>query len=139
MHLFKQKKKDIEESNKQLKPVKAMTVMDELRKNYGDDEKVSQLIAKELFNGLVQDPNNKQNDLVQYVFSNAEKNFFDPIVCCYTVGLLLLMETKTKDSVILKIGNRMSKMSPKLLKKVLSSLPEKIPNKKLKGSIEKII
>lgn len=136
MHLFNQKKKEIKDKIQKGNLVESITIMNELKDQYGEDEKVYQLIAKQLFFSLLKNRKNKQNEILQYVFSKAEKNFFDPIVCIYSIGSLLLLKTNTKSETILKIAKRMQKMSPELLKFVINKLPSDIPDKKTKQKIE---
>jgi len=79
------------------------------------------------------------NELIQYVLDKAQLNFFDNILCSYCVGILLLLETQTKDEVIKEIALRMSKMSPGTLRNVLDLLPKKIYRTELKKEIEKLL
>lgn len=135
MHLFIQTKSDLLDARDN--PSRAAFLMDDLMKAYGGDEKVSRLIARELFYASAKEPMTKNAALMQYVFSNAEKNFFDPVLCTYALGMLLMFSTATDKKEIEKISNRMVKMAPENLKEVLGHLPENIFHRGLRERIEK--
>ncbi len=113
------------------------TILNELKEQFGNDENIVRLLAVGIFRLLIRNEKYRYNDLIQHIMDKAESNFFDPTLCCYAVGILLLLETETKEKTIKEVAERMITMAPDLLKKVLSQLPEEIYRPKLKKEIER--
>ena len=137
MHLFNKKNKEIHQLLKDNHHYEVFSILQELKNEYEDDDKVTRLIAINMLTLLLQDKNYRNRDLIQYIFSKAEENFFDTILCSFVFGILLLLETETSEKVITEIGNRMIKMSPGTLKMVLNMLPKNINQLNIKNEFEK--
>jgi len=124
---------------KEEKYYEIFSIISDLHKKYNNDDNVARLIIKALFRLLLIDKKYKNIDLIQDVLNKSKDNFFDPILCCYAVGILLLLETKTQENIILDIAKRMIKMAPEKIKKVLDLLPQNIYHEKLKNEIEELL
>ena len=136
-HLLKSK---IDEINKDLKEDNCYTILpllQELQKEYGNDDNVTRLIAITTFKLLLRDQKLRHNELLIYIFKKSEENFFDIILCSYVIGILLLIETATEDDIIKEIAERMITMSPGIVRKILDSLPENVYRPKLKEEFKK--
>ena len=66
----------------------------------------------------------------------ATEDFFDPILCSYALGILILIQTATEEKPIRIIAQRMLKMAPSTLKHVLSLLPENVFRPDIKKELE---
>jgi hypothetical protein len=136
MPLLQSKLDEINDLFKEKKYYEIFSNIETLNNEYGNDENVVRLLAITIFKSLVKNEKYRYNDLLQHVLNKAQDNFFDYVLCPYVVGILLLLETNTKDEVILEIAQRMIKMNPELLTKVLNELPKDIFRKDLKRVIE---
>jgi len=137
MHLFKQRQKEIYKLRKEKKYYEVLTLLNELKKNYGKDENIIRLIAINILPLLIRDEKFRDNNLIQHIFTKAKSNFFDPVLCSFVVGILILLKTSTHDEIVMEIGGRMTKMAPGLLRMVLEMLPKEIANKDLKMQLIK--
>jgi hypothetical protein len=138
-HLLHAKIEEINNLFQENKCYEILTIINELKTEYGNDDNITRLLAITIFKLLIKSEKYRYNELIQYVLDKAQLNFFDNILCSYCVGILLLLETQTKDEVIKEIALRMSKMSPCTLRNVLDLLPKKIYRLELKKDIEKLI
>ena len=132
-------KKKIEEVNKLLSEKKyyeTFSVIDDLKKGYGDDENVVRLLAITSLKLLLKGEEYRYNDLLNFIMKKATKDFFDPILCSYALGILILIQTATEEKPIRIIGNRMLKMAPSTLKHVLGLLPEKVHRPEIRKELE---
>ena len=130
----------IEEINKLLdlgKHYEIFTILNELMKEYGNDENIVRLLASVTFKLLLKSEKYRYTELIQHIMNKAESDFFDPTLCSYVVGILLLLETDTKDEVIINIAERMIAMAPDLLKKIMNQLPKDIFRPQLKEKIQR--
>ena len=139
MHLLKAKISQINDLYKEQHFFEIITTLKQLKDDYGNDEKISRLIATTLFELLRLDSKLRDNDLLEYLFDKAEHNFFDTVLCSYVIGLLLLLKTSTKDQVIKEIASRIAKMSPGILHSVLDKLPENSSKIKLVNEIKGLL
>lgn len=138
-HLLNSKIDEINQLFQEKKYYEILTIISQLKEEYGNDDNVIRLLAITIFKLLIRSEKYRYNDLIQYILDKAELSFFDHILCSYCIGILLLLETQTKDKVIKEIAQRMVKMSPETLKKVLALLPEKVFRPELKKKIEKML
>lgn len=138
-HLLDIKIEEINGLFKEDKCYEILTIINQLKEEYGNDDNIIRLLAITMFKLLIKSEKYRYNDLIQYALDKAEKNFFDYILCSYVVGILLLIETETKDEVIEEIAQRMAKMSPGILRNVLELLPKNIFRSDLKKRIEKTL
>lgn len=139
MHLLQSKIDEINNLFQEKKYYEILTITNQLRNDYGNDDNITRLLAITTFKLLIKNEKYRYNDLIQYILDKAELNFFDYILCSYCVGILLLLETQTKDIVIKEIAQRMSKMSPGILRHVLDLLPNNVYRPELKKEIEEIL
>jgi len=139
MHLLKGKLDEINRLFDEEKYYEILTIINQMKNEYGNDENVIRLLAVTNFKLLLKGEKYRHNEMLQFVLDKAERNFFDGILCSYAVGILLLIETSTKDEVIEEIGSRMAKMSPGTLRNILESLPANIFRPNLKHELEKKI
>jgi hypothetical protein len=135
MHLFRQKQKEVTKLRKEKKYYEVLTVLKQLCEDYGDDENVIRLISINMLPLLIRDEKFRDNTLLQHIFSKAEENFFDPVICSFVLGILILIETATEDNILDEIGLRMSKMAPGTLRTVLEMLPEKVERPHVKKAL----
>jgi len=103
-----------------------LTELKSLKEEYGKDELVNKLIAKNLLDLIIQDEKFKNQDLLQHIFDNATNNFFDPVLVVNTLGILILTKTGTEDKIVQQIANRMCDMAPDLIKEMINKLPQKV-------------
>ena len=136
-HLFQQRKKELEELKAEKKHYEITTILNDLKKEYGNDPKVLRTVASYMFTLLLDSEKYRNNDILKYVFNKSEKEFFDYNVCPFTVGMLLLIDTNTEDKTIETMANRMIKMNPKLMKSVIERLPENIERPKLRKKLQR--
>jgi len=139
MHLLKNKIKDINTAIGEKQYYNATQTLRELKDKYGKDENVMRLIAISMFNILLNGDEHKDSDILSYLFKHAERNFFDSVLCSYSVGILLLIKTHTEDEIVEEIGKRMVKMSPGTLRTIFNKLPKDIYRPKLKKDLEKLL
>jgi len=129
--MLDQKIKDIRDLIKDGKVYEITSILEDLKGKYGDDEKISRVIAMNTFNTLLMDSKSRNNNLLQYVFDKAKENFFDAVLNAYAYGILLITKTSTEDKILKEVSSRVLKISPGILKTVLDSIPkEKILNMK---------
>ena len=133
MHLYDAKKEELKKLITS-KPYQVLSVLKQLKDSY-TDEKVDQLIAMYLLALLLINKDYRDLDLLNYVFERSEHNFFDPILCSCSVGILILIDTETKDKVIEQVGHRMVKMAPEIMGKILQMLPEKVDRPNIKQEL----
>ena len=136
MHLLKAKIKEINEDFANGSFYQILSVIKELKKDYGNDENIMRLLAISMFKLLLHDGEYRDVDFLTFIFSKAEKNFFDVILCSYVLGILLLIETATEDEVIREIAERMIKMSPGTVRRIFDCLPKEINRPELKKEFE---
>ena len=114
------------------------SIASQLKEEYGNDENITRFIAATTFSLLIKGGQEyRNNETIDYLFINAEKNFFDYVLCSYVLGILLLIDTPTEDKTIKEIGERVITMSPDLVKKIFNMLPKEIYRKDLKKKLEK--
>jgi len=135
-HLLNAKIEEINSLFQEKKYYEILTIINQLREEYGNDDNVIRLLAVTIFKLLIRDEKYRYNDLIQYVLDKAQLNFFDNILCSYVIGILLLIETETKDEIIEEIARRMAKMSPGTMRNILDLLPKEIFRPELKKKIE---
>ena len=130
-HLLFNKIEKILEAIEEKNSDKAITLMIDLKKDGGEDESVYEHIASCMFQTLLFDRSKRNLDLLTYIFKKAEDNFFNVELCIPILGILLLLNTGTKDEVIEKVSKRMNNMAHNELQAMLNKLPEDAHNKKL--------
>jgi len=135
-HLIHQKSEDVNNLFEKGKLYEINSVLKELIKEYSKSEQVARLVTICTFKILCKDSSLKDINILQYIFDYAKENFFDYIIGAYVIGILLIINTATKEDVILEVAQRTSKLSPGNFKFVLESIPvHKILNKKLYSTI----
>ena len=132
--LLETKIKNINEALKDKRYFEVLTIANELKDNYGNDENVIRVLAKVIFE-LAKYNECQDNNLIQFVLDKAQKNFFDDSICPYVVGVLLLINSHIEDKVIMEMGKRMNKMAPKSMKNMLELLPEKVNREDLRREL----
>jgi tRNA nucleotidyltransferase (CCA-adding enzyme) len=137
MHLLKSKIKEVNNDFKDGNYYKVLQTLKDLKDEYGKDDNVLRLLSISMFKLLLESNKYKDADVLTSLFKNAENNFFDVIVCSYVLGILLLIKTPTEDEVIREIGERMVKMSPGTVKRIMECLPKKVSRPELKKELEK--
>lgn len=140
MHLLKSKIDEVNVLFGQKKYYEIIAILSQLRNEYDGDENIIRLIASSLFN-IMSKTNDKfkNNDIIDYVFEKAESNFFDYVLCSYVLGILLIIDTPTKDKIVKDVAKRVITMSPELVKKIFKKLPKKVFRNKLRKKLEKMI
>lgn len=123
-HLLDNRSQEIDRLIKENRTHEATVVMNSLRTEYGKDENVARLTALNTLKVLLGDRNARDNNLLTYIFDNAQTNFFDYVLGAYSLGIVLLVDTATEDSVIMDVAKRTAKLSPGTLRSVLDMLPE---------------
>lgn len=136
IQLLKTKIEEVNNLFSQNKYYEIFSVIENLRNEYGNDENIIRLIAITAFKLLLKGEEYRYNDLINYVMKKASKNFFDPILCSYVLGILILIDTAMDDKIVQTIGQRMLKMAPATLKHILSLLPDKVFRSELKKCLE---
>lgn len=121
--IIKQHQKKIQNLKKNKKYYELFSLIKQLLNDYGHSEKIIKLVCINMLFLLLKDSKFKDTNMLQFIFTKAKNNFFDPVLCSYVTGILILEKTNTKPKVILEIGNRMAIMSPETLKSVLDLLP----------------
>jgi len=138
-HLFSTKLQKINELLKEGNEYEVFSILRELKTEYPNDDKIVRLIAKTMFDLLLKSQDFRNIEILQHIFTKAEVNFFDTILCSFVFGILVLLETDTEKEIIEQIGERMSKMSPGLIKTVLKQLPKEVYHPDIKKKFEKIV
>jgi len=136
-HLFQQRKKDVWQSQQQGKDYEVFTILKHLQEDYGNDEDVLRYVVVNIFPLLIKDEKYRNDGMLQFIFTKAEHNFFDTILCSFVFGILILLKTNTKDNVITEIGDRMLHMAPGTMRTVLEALPDKVDRPHIKKKFEK--
>jgi len=122
MHLLRTKIDDVRKLLDEKKYYEVFSTLSNLQAEYPNDERVVRMLALYNFKLLVVDEKYRSSDTLQHIFNKAEENFFDSSLCAYVWGLLVLLETQTKNETICEIGNRVLKMAPGILRGVIDSL-----------------
>jgi len=112
-----------------------LTILNKLKDQYGGDDNITRILALTALQLVIKDEKYRCNDLIQYVMDKATENFFDDILCTYTLGMLILLETSTEPKVINIIAERMLKMAPDRVKKMIQMLPEKVFHPDIKAKL----
>lgn len=102
----------------------ANSIMKQLQEEYGKSEEISRLISINTLKILIKNQTLRDNNLLQYLFDYAKENFFDYILGAYVLGIILLIDTDTKDNVIMEVASRTMKLSPGTLQSVIDILPQ---------------
>lgn len=136
-HLFKQRKKDVWNSQQQNKDYETFTILKQLQEEYGNDEDVLRYVVVNIFPLIIKDQKYRNNDMLQFIFDKAYDNFFDTVLCSFVFGLLVYLRTSTEDKIIEEIGDRMANMAPGTLRTVLESLPDNAYKSDIKKRFEK--
>jgi tRNA nucleotidyltransferase (CCA-adding enzyme) len=135
-HLLNKKIFTIKTLLKENKEIEALTIVEDLLENYEADEDVVKNMALFLFKILLINPKLRNNKTLLILFNKAEENFFDIILNASVLGLLLMLETGTKDEVIKEVASRVYHLSPENYQKVIDMIPkERIIKPKLLENI----
>ena len=124
LHLYNNKRENLNELLKEKHYYEIFSILRELKTDFPNDERVLRLICYFMFELLIESKEFRNAELLQHLFSKAEDNFFDTVLCSYVFGMLVLLETDTEKDVIEEIGERMANMSPGTLKTILDKLPK---------------
>ena len=135
-HLFNSKKEKLNKLLKEKHYYEILSILLELKEEFPNDDKIIRLISRYMFELLIKDKEYRNIELLQHIFSKAEDNFFDTILCSYVFGILILLKTDTDKGIIETIGERMHKMSPCFLKTIINKLPEKVYHQDVKKKYE---
>lgn len=142
MHLFNKKREQLKKCYQEAKYYEVLSMLKDLKNDYENDEKLIRLTAYYLFYILLKNKEKfRNNELLEWVFMNAEKDFFDGVLACFTMGILINIDTKTEDSIILDLANKGKSLSPNLMPKILNSIKECHPFrndliKKISGDLD---
>lgn len=139
MHLLKNKIQEVNTDFGEKNYYKVLQTLQELKEEYGKDDNILRFLAISMFKLLLEGSEYRNVDLLTYLFGHAEKNFFDTTLCSYVLGILLLINTPTEDEIIEEIAERMIKMSPGTVRRILDSLPEKVARQNLKKEFKKLL
>lgn len=123
-HLLIQKVEEILMALDEKSGIKAITLMENLKNSYAEDESVYQHLASCMLKTLILDRKQRNLELMTYLFNKAEDNFFDTEICVPVLGILLLLKTGTKDKIIEEMFSRMKEMAESDLKITIDSLPD---------------
>lgn len=139
MHLLKTKIADINKLFEENKHYEILTIINQLKEEYGNDENINRLMAVTVFKLLLKSEKYRYNNLIQFILDKAEENFFDSVLCSYVIGILILIETGTEDDIIREMVKRVIKMSPETLRNVINLLPQMVYRTNLKKEIEVLL
>ncbi len=123
-HLYQSSKDEILALIKNKKFVEAMSLMEALIKDHGNDEQISHLTAHVVFLVVLND-GQVSIDILNYLLKTTYKNFFDSYLGAYMVGIMLMKKTNIKEQTIKDFGERAFNMSPKLFKKIINKVKPK--------------
>lgn len=123
-HVLQQKMQDLQDLIDDDKLYEANSVMNSLKEKYGSDEKITRLVAINLFKCLTKDNTSVNINLLQYILYKASENFFDYVLNAYAYGLLIMTKTSTNNNVIKEVASRVNKLSPGTLRFVVNSIPK---------------
>jgi len=135
-HLFNSKREKMNELLKEKHYYEVFSVVREIKNEFPNDEKIVKLIAHFMFELLLESVEYRNAEILQHIFTKAEDNFFDTVLCSYVFGILVLLETETEKEIIEQIGERMTKMAPGFLKTVIKKLPKDVFHPDLKKKFE---
>lgn len=124
MQVLQQKMGDIQDLIDADKLYEATSVMSGLKEKYGNDEKVTRLIAINTFKCLTKNKTSVGTELIQYILDKASENFFDSVLNAYAFGLLVMVKTSTDSNVVKEVASRVRKMSPGTLRFVVTNIPK---------------
>jgi len=127
-HLFEQKETDIKNALSAKNPIEATSTINRLMKDYEEDDDVMRLAAMTCYRSMLLDEKTRDNNLLQKVFSYAEKNFAEPVTNAYVTGILLLIDTPTPEENIKEIGIKCARLSPSAMLHVIDILPSEKKN-----------
>lgn len=132
MHLFNQRREHLRECYKDERFYEVISVLKELKEDYENDEKITKLIAYYMFYLLTKNKERyRDNDLLDYLFLNTEKDFFfDGVLACFTMGILLNIETRTEDDMIKALAEKGKNLNPELFDKIMTTISKCDPYRK---------
>jgi len=139
MHLLEQKKEDILEALRKKEFYKALGYLKELVKDYGNDEKVTRMVAYCILAMLCKDKKYADIEVLDHLFDKAEKNFYDYVLRAIVLGILITIENGTDEKDIKNIANDVCKLCPDVVRTVLRMLPKDIHNQHLKEYVEGLV
>ena len=128
-HLLVKKESDIKNLLKENKLVEANTIAEDMLYNYSADEEVIKKMALFIFRILLKNPKLRNNKVLQILFDKAQENIFDVSLGAAVLGLLLILDTGTKEEVIKEVASRLYNLSIKNFKKVIDIIPKHKINK----------
>ena len=138
-HLLVKKESDIKNLLKENKLVEANTIAEDMLYNYSADEEVIKKMALFIFRILLKNPKLRNNKVLQILFDKAQENIFDVSLGAAVLGLLLILDTGTKEEVIKEVASRLYNLSIKNFKKVIDIIPKnKIDKPELMKFLENI-
>ena len=76
-----------------------------------------------IFNFVASDAFFPMRAILNLSFCSTD-NFFDYVLGAYALGILLISNTSTKEDVIKKVAERISKLSPGIMKSVMAAIPQ---------------
>lgn len=124
--LFDQKCDDVNKAFKEGRIQESLTILKNLKDEYGNDERIMHLTAKIVFNAMRSNRKYTDAELVNYLVDVSNKEFFDGVLCSFVAGILYMMDKAVDKETLENISRRMTKMNPLLFKKILEALPQDI-------------
>lgn len=110
---------------------KAIAFLSEFKNESDGDDRACAEIAKLMLNILIKDKTQINLEILNHIFKNSDKIYFDTELCIPTLGILLLIKTGVKTDAIEEILERMNNMDNRNLNRLIDSLPEDCYHKKI--------
>lgn len=131
-YLLNKRQQQIKNKIEQEQYVQAMSIIEETIDNNIDSNELGIMLTKNAFKCICADPSCSRHKVLRYIFQKTNECFFDPDLCCYTIGICLSKDTGVDLDVLDVLGERMKNMHPKLLSSVLCQIPQnQITNNKI--------
>jgi len=135
-HLYNNKRETLNKLLKEKHYYEVFSIVRELKNDFPNDERIIRLIVYFMFELLLESDEFRNAEILQHIFSKAETNFFDTVLCSYVFGILILLDTDTDKGIIEEIGERMSTMAPGFLRIILDKLPKDVFHPDIKNKFK---
>jgi len=130
-HLSISRMEKVFEAMDDKKYFKAINLMKQLKEEYPNDINLGEQMAACMFRIIIADTQIKDVNLINYLFTLTEDNFFNTDLCIPVISIALILKTGTSETILEEMCERMSNMAPNDFLRTLKRLPKNSVHKNL--------